>query len=565
MGEIKDWLRDYALDVINGDVVACQKHKWAAMRFLKDLEREKTEEFPYYFDDDAALKFIEWAQTFKHTKGVLAGQYIELSEIQIFIFAQLYGWKKMLNDYRRFTHLYWQVARKNAKSQSLALVGSYELMALGEPMSEVYIGATKTEQAKIVWNEVEKQINGNEYLKDKVKTAYGKIEHIKSGSIMAALSKDAGKNGDGLNVQCGILDELHSHATMEIYDVLDSGTGARPQPLIAAITTAGFDLSKPCYTVEYDLISKILNPDNPIENDQYLIMVNELDEGDDITNPDVWEKANPVLCSYDEGREYIAGQLKNAQNAPEKMRNFLTKNMNVWVNMRPNGYIDLAKWAKCETEMIDLEGLTAFVGVDLSKKIDLTSAYFIFPLENNKYFLYGHSFIPENTAFEKEQTDNVPYKLWAQQGFITFTPGDVVDYDFILQWILNQIKKFNIDVREVCYDPYNATQFAIECEKAGLTTVEIRQGMRTLAEPTKEFRDQVYSGQILHAYDPVLTWAVGNAITKLDAQENMMLDKSKAKQRIDPIAATITGFVRACLVDSMPDINAHILEDDFSL
>src|SRR5690349_20355473 len=164
---LKDYLIAYSNLVIDGHVVAGQKHIWACMRFLRDIEREGTEEFPYWFDEDKAMHFIEWSQEFKHTKGILTGENIELAPIQIFVFGNIYGWygkDSKGKPLRRFTRAYWQVGRKNAKSQSLALVGSYEWAAYGVNMSEVYIGATKKEQAQIVWKEIAEQLKGCDFL-----------------------------------------------------------------------------------------------------------------------------------------------------------------------------------------------------------------------------------------------------------------------------------------------------------------------------------------------------------------------------------------------------------------
>jgi phage terminase large subunit-like protein len=553
---LKQWLIDYCHDVLNGYIIACQKHQWACRRFLRDIEREGTDEFPYVFDEEKALRFLNWMTLFKHTKGKLAGQRIEPAPIQVFVFGNIYGWVHTETGLRRFKKAYWQVARKNAKSQSLACVGSYEAFAFGESMAEVYIGATKTEQSKIVWNEIKAQIQGCDFLKGKYKIAYGKIEHLKSGSFIAALSKDAGKTGDGLNVQCGIIDEYHAHPTSEIYDVLVSGMGARPQPLMMIITTAGFELQHPCYSVEYQYVSKILDPDNPIENDEYFVMINELDKDDDIKDERNWEKANPILCSYEEGIAYLRGELKAALDVPEKMRNFLTKNMNVWVNMRENGYMDMSKWAACgqDFDLSIVEGLECTVGVDLSAKIDLTSVGFEFK-KDGKYIVLSHSFMPEDTLDRKRKTDKVPYDLWVQQGWITTTPGAVVDYNFIKSYIKNFEEQYNVKVREICADPWNATQFMQDMEAEGYTVVEIRQGIQTLGGATKDFREQVYQGNVIHNNNPVLTWALSNAVTRQDANENIMLDKSKSTERIDPIAAVLNAHVRAMLRIETVDIN----------
>jgi phage terminase large subunit-like protein len=562
---LREWLIDYANGCLNGQVVACQKHKWAAQRFLRDIEREGTDAFPFVFDEEKALRFLRWMSLFKHTKGKLQGQHIQPHPIQIFVFGNIYGWVHRDTGLRRFRKAYWQVGRKNAKSQSLACVGSYEDMALGENMAEVYIGATKTEQSRIVWNEIKAQLAGCPELKGKYRVAYGKIEHLKSGSFIAALSKDAGKTGDGLNVQCGIIDEYHAHETSEIYDVLVSGMGARPQPLIMIITTAGFDLSRPCYSVEYKYVSQILDPNSPIENEEYFVMINELDKGDDIKDERNWEKANPILCSYEEGRNYLRGELKAALDVPEKMRNFLTKNMDIWVDQKDNGYMPMDKWKACGTEQLpDLQGRECFVGIDLSKKIDLTSVGFVFPLGDGRFVVLSHSFLPEDTLDAKRRTDKVPYDLWIRQGWITTTPGAVVDYQFIKSYIKHQAEKNGWIIREICYDPYNATQFAQDMDAEGYLTVEIRQGFRTLSEPTKNFRELVLDGKIIHDNNPVLTWALGNAVIRQDHNENIMLDKDKSTDRIDPAAAVINAHVRAMVLNQEIDLNEHILSDDFS-
>ncbi|MGB9813521.1 MAG: terminase large subunit [Thermovenabulum sp.] len=545
---LKKELMQYSEDVVNGKIVACQKHKWACERFLKDIEREGTDEFPFIFDEAKAERFLEWMRLFKHTKGVLAGQHIEPHIIQKFVFGNIYGWVHKDTGLRRFKKAYWQVARKNAKSQSLACVASYEAMALGEPMAEVYIGATKREQSKIVWNEVKAQLQGCEHLKGKYRVAYGKIEHFKSGSVIVPLSKEDGKTGDGLNVQCGIIDEYHAHPTSEIYDVLVSGIAARPQPLLVIITTAGFDLNNPCYAVEYRYVSQILDPNSPIENDEYFVMINELDRDDDVKDESVWVKANPILCSYKEGMEFLRGALKEALDAPEKMRNFLTKNMNVWVDQKDSGYMDMNKWAMCGRNLKDFEGYEGrecYIGIDLSAKIDLTSVGFVFPNDDGTYAIFSHSFMPEETLQAKRKTDKVPYDLWVKQGWLTVTEGAVVDYEFVKAYIKEVIEKHNIKPVMICYDPWNASQFAQDMEKDGFVMVEIRQGIKTLGEATKDFREKVYQGKIIHNNNPVLTWAVGNAVTRADANENIMLDKSKSTERIDPIAAIINAYSQA--------------------
>lgn len=573
---LADELIQYSKDCIADTRHVCQKHRWACERFLKDLKKSGMKDFPYVFDEEKALRFFEWAALHKHTKGVLAGEPIEFTPIQRFIFGNVYGWVHQDTGLRRFRKAYWQVARKNAKSQSLAIVGDYELMALGEPMSEVYIGATKSMQAKIIYNEVVAMLKRCPLLKGKWHESYGVIRHPKSDSILRALSKDDGKTGDGLNPQCGLIDEYHAHPTDEILEVINTGMVARRQPLLFIITTAGTNFGGPCYRVEYPLVEKILDPSLDFDVADYFCMVNELDrdqEGnliDDVKDEECWVKANPIAATYPEGLANIRSKLASALESPEKMESFLTKNMNLWVNQSAMSYMDMAKWKErgAITEIpVDLYGRSAYVGIDLSKRIDLTAAGIIIPIDIDgtvKYVTRAHGFIPEDTVAVHEKTDKVPYRAWAKAGYLTVTPGDVVDYRFIESWIHETTDDLGVNVKELCYDPYNATHFAQDFDAQGITTVEVRQGMRTLSEPTKAFREEAYRGNILHEPNPLLDWAVSNAVTKRDHNENIILDKEKSTNRIDPIAAVINAFSRA-RVTAEEDMSDYVLSDDFSL
>ncbi|MEK5036377.1 terminase TerL endonuclease subunit [Paenibacillus sp. FSL R7-0302] len=569
---LKHWMMSYCYDVIHDDVPACQKHKQACERFLRDMDRAGSKDFPYVFDEDRAMRFFEWMNLFRHTKGVLKGERLQPHDIQVFVFGNVYGWVDPATGYRRFRKAYWQVGRKNAKSQTLGAVATYEAMAFGEGMSEVYIGATKSEQAKIVYKEAKAMLAGCPELKGKWREAYGRITHTKTDSVIRALSKEDQKTGDGLNPQAAIIDEYHAHLTTEIYDVLDSGMVARPQPLLMVITTAG-DVSGPCYRVEYDYVSRLLDPADQAENEQYFVMVNELDKDedgnliDDIRDEKAWLKANPIAASYPEGLNNIRARMNEALEKPEAMDDFLTKNMNVWMATGEKKYLRADRWKSCgASEAIpfpELRGKLGYLGVDLSSKIDLTSVGFVFPLEDGRYAVRGHSFMPEETLLQREKKDKVPYSRWVREGWLTATPGAVVDYRFVQAYVMEQIEANGWKVQENCFDPYNATQFAQNMETEGFIPVEIRQGIKTLGEPTKSFRDSVLEKKIIHDNDPVIAWAFGNAIARADHNDNIMLDKQKSRQRIDPAASIINAFVRAMfdVEDTSSDVSEFSKED----
>ncbi|MGE7216595.1 terminase large subunit [Priestia koreensis] len=534
---------NYAYDIIEGEINACKKHIQACQRFIDDINNVENEDYAYYFDVNELEDFYEWSKLFKHTKGILAGKYVELTDFQLFIVANIFCWKDKATGNKRFRYIYIQLARKNAKSQLLALIASY-IAFLSDEQEEVYIGATIREQSQIVYNEIKSQIQAAPIVKGKYKDSYGKITHLKSGSVIQPLSKDSGRTGDGLNPSCAIIDEYHAHKTDEIYEVMKSGMVARKQPLMVIITTAGLDLSYPCYK-EYQYVSKILDPESVVANDNYFALICELDEEDDIKDESNWIKANPIVATYDEGLKSIRSDLQTALDVPEKMTKFLTKNMNIWVQSTQGGYMDFSKWNKCGTEELpDLTGKEVYIGCDLSSTLDLTSVSFIVP-HDGEFIVLSHSFLPQERMREKIKMDKVPYDLWEREGWLTLTNGEIVDYNFVEKFIVDQVEKYQWKPLSFCYDEWNATDLTIRMQQRGYITVKVVQGMKTLAPPTKKFRDLVYEGKIIHNNNPVLNWAMGNAITKLDHNANFMLDKSKSTQRIDPVASIMTSFSQA--------------------
>lgn len=345
---------------------------------------------------------------------------------------------------------------------------------------------------------------------------------------------------------------------------LESGM-VRPNSHLCIITTAGLSLSGPCYGM-YQFVSKLLDENNPTENENFFALVCEIDNISEIHDSKMWGKANPLQVTFPEGMDFLRGKLKLALDIPDEMTTFLTKNMNMWVQAKKNGYLPLDKWKLCEElfTLEDMRGLPCIIGVDLSAKIDLTSLSFLF-YKDDFLYVYNHSFFPEDTLEMKKKTDKVPYELWVRQGYITMTPGSVVDYQFLEAYIENMAKEYELQVKEVCADPWNATQFMQNLESKGYLTVEIRQGIQTLGGPTKDFRDRVYAGKIKHHGNPVLTWSIGNGLLKKDHNENIMLDKAKSTERIDPIASVINAHVRTVVLEhGGEDLNDHILKDDFS-
>jgi phage terminase large subunit-like protein len=545
-------LTDYSKACINDEIVSCKKLKWSCMRFLRDVERQETKDFPYVFVEDKALRYFDWMRLFKHTKGRLSGTFKEPHISEMFEFGNIYGWNRRDNDLRRFRYAYIQKARKNAKSQDLAITGLYEEAAFGESCSEVYVAASKKDQCRFVFDEADLIYRRCDYLKDKFTTRYGVIEHPKSGSRFARLSKDDRKSGSGGSPQCGILDEYHEHETAEHYDLMTSGMKTREQPILIIITTAGVDPHSPCAD-EYDYCSKILDPNNPIENDRYFVCIYELDKDDDgnlidnMYDQSCWRKANPIIYNDPVAVENILAELELAKSKPDKKRDVITKTFDIWINERDHGYMPMDKWAACaatpDNPMPDVKGLEVVTGIDLSYRSDLSSVAHEIRLPDGRIAVMQKSFMPEETY---EAVKDQPKAHWRDRkadDSLIITPGAVVDYDYILDYIDDVYDKNGWHKGELAFDRALATWLMQQSEKRGFIPAEIIQGWLTLGAPTKDFRDNVYDKKVIHD-DPMLTWAMGNAICDEDKNKNVMLNKQKSNEKIDPAAALMNAHVR---------------------
>ncbi|AIC95450.1 terminase large subunit [Shouchella lehensis] len=554
----------YSVNVVEGNIVAGKKHRQAAARFLNDLERSIYDKDCYfYFDNDELEEFNEWASLFKHTKGVIAGQHIQLTDFQLFLAANIICFKKKENNYRKISSVYIQLARKNAKSQFLAILSSY-IAFLSDQVEEVYISGWMKEQSDIVYQEILKQLERVPSFAGKYKTSYNRIHHLKSGSIIRALSREARQFGEGTNPSLAILDEYHTHLTSEIMESLEEGMGARANSLSVIITTAGRNLNAPC-KAEYDYCSKVVDPDNPVDNDSYFVAICELDEGDDPFDESLWMKANPIAATYPEGMESIRKRAKKAKDAADAMPSYLTKRMNIWVSAQEKGYLDLDKWSTCLWEApIDITNRKVYLGLDLATKQDLCSLGIVIPLGNGRFYVDSHSFIPNESLESRIQSDRAPFRQWLREGLLTMTDGAVTDYSYIIDHIEKIVRDNKWKVLEIGYDPHDATYLSQEMSEKGYTMVEVKQNIATQHEPLTEFQEKVLKKEAVHSGNGLLTWSIGNAITVNNSDDRIKLSKAKSTERIDPIASVINAFSRAMHGNETIDYNKMFLSKGFS-
>lgn len=547
------------------DYISCVKHKNACKRFLRDIERAKvrntrTRPFPYVWDEKEAQKIVDWFALLRHSKGELAGKPIVLTSWEKFFVCQIYGWRHEKTGYKRFKTSFVEVARKNAKSQLEAGIALYEISVTAvryQEVHECYTAGTKRDQSKIIFNEAGLMLNGSP-LRPKFKITRDAITHKKSGSFIKPLCKEDGKSGDGTNPAALILDEYHQHKTTEFYDL---GLGGNTKdPIVMIITTAGKDLTYPCYTQEYAYCEKLLNPDvEEIENDEYYADILELDYDDyknieNLENGRLFWKANPIRMSYENGRKKIFDDYLIAKDVPEKMTAFLTKEMNIWVQAKENGYMDMGKWKACIVKElpIDTQGMSVYVGFDMSAKIDLTSVAFIIPFKSEekdingkavvKYIVYSHSFIPNREKLaERKRIDKVDYDAWERLGFLTVTDTPIVDQNAVMNYVLKICKKNEWNIEMLCFDPSNASKLMLDFSEEGYDVVEVYQSHKSLNEATCGFREQVYSKNIICLNNPLLNFAMANAVVKT-SNGLIKIDKDATTKRIDPVDSVLCAF-----------------------
>lgn len=567
----KEEIIQYCHDCISGVIPSGKKHVWACERFLRDLERIGTPEFPYIWDEQRADKIVKWFALLKHTKGALAGTPIILTPWQKFRECQIYGWIHRKTGRRRFRKAFTEVARKNAKSQMEAGEALYELgitSSQNHEVNEIYTAGVKRDQSKIVFDECDLMTKGT-LIRSKFNFKRDCIEHLKTGSFIKALSKEDGKSGDGTNPAFLIIDEYHQHPTTDFYDLaLGSNT---KEPLLSIITTAGKDLTYPCYTQEYDYCSKLLDPSVDVHNDEYFVDICEADPGDDIGSEDTWKKANPIRGYFAEGLQKIKGDYEVAKQIPEKMIAFLTKVLNMWVQAKDNGYMDMAKWKACEVKElpIDVTGRPVYVGFDVSSKIDLTSVAFIIPYQSTdldaqgklvvKYVMWTHSFIPTADKLREHIIkDKMPYDAWERLGYLTLTNTPIVDQNFVMKYILDECEKYNLDIQCLCFDPANASKLMTDLSDQGYTVEEVFQSHKSLNESTQGFREQVFAGNVAYTHNPLLNYAMSNAVIRTN-NGLIKIDKDATTKRIDPIDATLAAFKLALYHDfEAENINDYV-------
>ncbi len=519
----------YAANVASGEIITCELVQLAVKRYYNDFDNAL--ECGWFFDRKAAARAINFIESLKHTKGQWSGQSFKLEPWQQFIVWNIFGWKNG-NGTRRFRYVYIEIARKNGKTALSAGIGLYMLFADNEARAEVYSAATVKEQAKICFEDASAIVKSTG-LKEYLRPYRNSIVYEAKGGQFKPLSSDYGTH-DGLNPSCGIIDEYHAHKDSGMFDVIKSAFGARRQPLMFIITTAGFNKAGACYAYR-DNVIKVIRGVN--QDDTLFAMIYSLDTNEEWEDPKMWVKSNPNL-GVSMSLDYLADQVKDAKNRPEAVRNVMTKNLNLWVNAETTWILD-EKWMECIGKPSELRGCECWGGLDLSNVSDVTAFVLLFN-ENDKFQLLPHFWIPEDKMLEKVRKENINYDMWIQSKFVTMTPGNVVDYDFVKADILRLASEY--DLKSTAYDRWNSSQTIIDLTNEGMVFSPFGQGYGSMSAPTKQFETLVLTKQVEHFDNPVLRWMLASTVVMVDPAGNIKPDKAKSSQKIDGIVASIMAL-----------------------
>ena len=543
----------YIRRVLSGERNAGELERLAVARHVDDLEHAM--ERGLYFDERAAKRALAFCQLVKHYQGEWAGQEFVPEDWQCFILWCIFGWKTK-GGVRRFTYAAIEVPRKNGKTMLAAVIALIGLVADGESGAQIYSAAVDRDQAAICWKAACEIVRQSPVLQNRLKVWTTSISYEAEGAFYKPLSKET-KNKDGLNPHFAICDEMHAWPTDDLYNLIRSGMGARKQPLIFSITTAGFNMNLPYYQMRRVFIDILRGVK---KDDRTFALIYCPDPGDDWHDPKTWHKASPNLgvSVYEDfmQSEYEQAVIKGGSTEVS----FKTKNLNIWVDA-PDVWIRDELVARCDygTTDDDLDGESCWAGLDLASHVDINALALYFPFLDHPTFKF-YFWIPEDKVREKE--DRVDYRQWHKDGWIRITSGNVIDIDEMVADLSGILRRY--DVQAVGYDPAKAYHGVIQgLQKEGFDDIldEFSQGIQNMSEPTKRIEADVSSAAIDLMRNPVIRWMFRNVVIYRDANDNIKMDKKRSTEKIDGCVAMANAYgVYMSTTDESQGINVYCVK-----
>lgn len=534
-------VQEYIDGVQSGEIVVNKYIRLAVKRHTENLERQRTKEFPYYFDEYEAKRIINFFGYLKHWKGEWADKPIILEPWQQFYLWDLFGWRRVEDDTRKYRKSSLWVARKNGKTTLAAGIGLFGLMKDREAGPQIYTVATKAEQAAICFDDAKKISEKSSSIEKRLDNYKYSITHPDSGGFMKYFGADS-STMDGFDPYYCIADEVHAHKTDGVLEIMESGMGSRRQPLMLEISTTGHILHGVGKN-HYDYSAKVL--EEIIEDEAWHAMVFTLDEDDDWKDEKVWQKANPNL-GVSKKVSYMESQFTQALSMPGKESKFKTKDLNLWVSSK-TGFIPNHKWQKCNNRKVtvdDLKGRKCYAGLDLGEISDFTAfAVLAEPLTpEDKWLAKLWYWIPELTLRERKNVNII--MPWVDDGWITTTNGNATDYDAV-QSDIEGLLDVGVNIKKLFYDSSKAQNMPskIDAEYDGIEVASVSQSGSKMNAPIEGIMKFVFDEMIEFGNDPVLSWMNSNVVVVKNYNDQKRFDKKKANDKMDGMVALAMAFM----------------------
>ena len=496
----------------------------------------------FHFDEhaaDLAVRFFE--RLLVHVEGEWAGEPFILQPWERDdIIRPLFGWKRA-DGTRKYRRAYIEIPRKNGKSTLAAGIALYLLYMDDEPAAQVLGAAADRDQAAIVFDLAKSMVQASSVLSSRAKTYRRSIVVPATASVYRVLSADV-KTKHGLNAHGVVVDELHAWPNRELYDVLTTSTGSRRQPLVVAITTAGYDRESICWEV-HEFARQVLA--GIIDDPTFFGYIQAAGEEDDWLDEETWKKANPNL-GVTLKIDYLRTESQRARQSPAYRNTFERLHLNRWTQQETRWLpMDLWEAGGQELAIGELAGREAYGGLDLASTSDIAAFLLdLPPLEpGGPHIWLPHFWIPKANMVERARRDRVPYDAWVGMGLITATEGNAIDYAFIEADILKLAELY--EIREIAFDRFGAVQMSQRLEAAGFTMIGFAQGFISMAPPMTELLRLVLEGKLLHGGNQVLRWMADNLAVSQDPAGNFKPDKKKSREKIDGMVAGVMALDRA--------------------
>jgi phage terminase large subunit-like protein len=533
-------ITDYARAVVRGKVAAGYLVRLACERHLREIKPAWQKAHRLRWDRELAAKEVGFFVRLCHYKGEWAGQPLVLAPWQAFIVGSIFGWLRP-DGTRRFREVYEEVPRKNGKSTKDAGLGIRLAFFDGEQGAEVYCAATKKDQARIIFNDARQMVLRTPALRKALRVFTNNLSSEALASKLEPLGADE-DTMDGLNVHAALIDEVHAHKTSGVVDVLKTATGARRQPLIKYVTTAGYDRTSICWKLR-DYGIKIL--EGVVQDDTFFAFIACADKGDDYRDPKTWAKANPNL-GVSVSESDLARKAKQAEHMPAAQNAFLRLHLNVWTEQSERA-IDAQVWARGDAPVRVEAGARCCAGLDLASVSDLCAWVKLFePDADGIYDVLARFWIPEGSilAGESKRSEEERQRLerWVREGHITATPGNVTDYDRVEADLLAEAGEHELVA--LAFDPWNSRQLVthLQAELGEERVLEFRQGFPSMTGPTKELLRLLQDGKIRHGGNPVLRWMASNMALQQDPAGNLKPDRKGSGDKIDGMVALVMAL-----------------------